>query len=343
MDAGKSPGNFPHLDLVRSFAVLLVFFGHLAHTLGYEHGMGTAAHFGVLIFFVHTCLVLFCSMDRLGMQRLFARFYVRRIARIYPIAVASVLFVLFTHMPPAPWLPYSIPNWPRVVANIFLVQNFVGAGHDLLAPLWSLPFEVQMYAVLPMLFLLHKKRGISPTEIWVGVTLFSAALWVLPSKQPADICAYAPVFCAGILAYSSLRAQKTLRFVYLSSGLIGTLVTAIAIGRLGVPVALADAICGLPIGLLIGRQTTLPSSLAKLSELIARYSYSIYLSHLPIMWFCISNGQRHWAAFICLSVAVPIVLYHIIEKPFIDMGVRISAKMQPGGIQEKSLVAGIGV
>ncbi len=71
---GVKPGErtgasaqYAHLDFVRSVAVLLVFGGHLSHTLGQDRGTGSAAHSGVLMFFVHTCLVLFLS--RAGLRR----------------------------------------------------------------------------------------------------------------------------------------------------------------------------------------------------------------------------------------------------------------------------------
>src|SRR5271163_66338 len=83
--AGHSPtGELANLDLLRAVAVGLVFVFHLALTMGYV-GLGDPALCGVLLFFVHTALVLMMSMERLGLsgRSLYTTFFVRRIFRIY--------------------------------------------------------------------------------------------------------------------------------------------------------------------------------------------------------------------------------------------------------------------
>ena len=71
--------------------MLLVLGQHLVNRFrGDSPPIGT---FGVLIFFVHTSLVLMYSMERSDMrgEALFANFYIRRIFRIYPLSVLAVL------------------------------------------------------------------------------------------------------------------------------------------------------------------------------------------------------------------------------------------------------------
>ena len=81
----EAPSDLPNLDLLRTVAVLLVFVGHLMLTAGVR-GLGDVGRFGVLIFFVHTSLVLMLSMERLGLTggRLYFAFLIRRFFRIYP-------------------------------------------------------------------------------------------------------------------------------------------------------------------------------------------------------------------------------------------------------------------
>ena len=80
-----------NLDFLRAVAVLLVFCSHL-----YDISTGKGAEWtfvwhlgqlGVLMFFVHTCLVLMCSLERSSVQgwRMFASFYIRRAFRLYPL------------------------------------------------------------------------------------------------------------------------------------------------------------------------------------------------------------------------------------------------------------------
>jgi peptidoglycan/LPS O-acetylase OafA/YrhL len=65
-------------------------------------GLGTITigSFGVLLFFVHTCLVLMYSMERSNLEgrRLADNFYIRRIFRIYPLSIFAVLAAVALHL-----------------------------------------------------------------------------------------------------------------------------------------------------------------------------------------------------------------------------------------------------
>lgn len=76
------------------------------------------------------------------------RFYVRRFFRIYPLSVFTILVALAFHIPSTTWgVPDPITGL-GIAANLLLVQNLI-TGTDILSPMWSLPYEVQMYVVLP--------------------------------------------------------------------------------------------------------------------------------------------------------------------------------------------------
>ena len=152
----EATSDLPNLDLLRTVAVLLVFVGHLMLTAGVR-GLGDVGRFGVLLFFVHTSLVLMLSMERLGLTggKLYFAFLIRRFFRIYPLSVLAVLSALAFHFPSAPWVSgYIETGWKENLSNIFLIQNVTHSG-SVLAVLWSLPFEIQMYAILPAALYLH--------------------------------------------------------------------------------------------------------------------------------------------------------------------------------------------
>lgn len=98
------PGLSANLDLLRAIAVLLVLVQHLCKRM-YVDRIGWIAtsslgHFGVLLFFVHTSLVLMYSMDRSGLTgpSLLKNFYIRRIFRIYPLSILTVLVAFLLHL-----------------------------------------------------------------------------------------------------------------------------------------------------------------------------------------------------------------------------------------------------
>jgi peptidoglycan/LPS O-acetylase OafA/YrhL len=171
-----------NLDLLRALAVLMVLVCHLSILFKFPRGMDyhIAVHLGrlgVLFFFVHTTLVLMFSFERLQAKyrgsALFLAFWVRRIFRIYPLSILIVLVVFLArlpveHLPPGGFASDRI--WPgALVANLLLMQNLIQAP-SIPAPLWSLPYEMQMYVLLPFIYLLVRR---------IKSVRFAVLLWIL--------------------------------------------------------------------------------------------------------------------------------------------------------------------
>ncbi len=168
------PGPLRNLDLLRSCAVLLVACSHFVPTClrWSDHGMG---RLGVMVFFVHTCLVLMMSMERGLVAELpsIRTFYLRRAFRIYPLSILTVLAVTCLHIPVDPFCPFQHPSGVELLSNLGLIQNLTRA-RSLVGPLWSLPWEVQMYFALPFVFLLVSRGTASPC--WVPLLRLSSPL-----------------------------------------------------------------------------------------------------------------------------------------------------------------------
>src|SRR5580704_451120 len=109
MDKGASS----NLDALRALAVTLVLVDHLIVTVAPAYSrtpwgrsvihLGTL---GVLMFFIHTSIVLMMSLARIeadGAPRPIARFYLRRVLRIYPLSIVIILLIMALHIPPVPW------------------------------------------------------------------------------------------------------------------------------------------------------------------------------------------------------------------------------------------------
>ena len=137
-----------NLDLLRAVAVTLVLAQHLLNRF-YFAKLGLSGPpigtFGVLIFFVHTCLVLMYSMERsnLGGLPLALNFYIRRIFRIYPLSIVAVLAAvalrLDSGMNGLPGLSHVAHiGLGRIISNLLLIQNIVRPG-SIINVLWSFP------------------------------------------------------------------------------------------------------------------------------------------------------------------------------------------------------------
>jgi peptidoglycan/LPS O-acetylase OafA/YrhL len=333
-----------NLDFLRASAVLFVFFGHLLQTLHIESMAGVItiydmAQTGVLIFFVHTSLVLMLSLDRqhcLG-RSLFSSFYVRRIFRIYPLAIVIVAIMIIGHVPPFPTQTYVPPSWTTTISNVALIQNLTRAP-SLYAPLWSLPYEVQMYIVLPFLFVFFQKHWQgqwAAPALWALTALAIAVLAVLRLKG-ISLLYYFPCFLGGLVAYRLwFRGKRQLSFW-------------------GWPLVIAGCVLlRSAVGTFIGSRTVLPAGwiaclllgwsvplfrevqirwLQTAASTVAKYSYGIYLSHALVLWLSFVVLKKapfalQIGVWLVGSGALPVLLYHCIEDPMIKAGVKVTRSM----------------
>ena len=177
-----------NLDVLRAIAVMLVLFAHttkatrLGPTALTDRIDVNLGRFGVLLFFVHTALVLMMSMQRSADRPLWPlRFYIQRIFRIYPLSILCVVAVLLLHIPFMPFRAFALPSAANILQNLTLTQNLtqphpirvgnlIVANNSVSHPMWSLPFEIQMYLLLPLAFVFLRRWGKSGAYLLVAAS-----------------------------------------------------------------------------------------------------------------------------------------------------------------------------
>jgi peptidoglycan/LPS O-acetylase OafA/YrhL len=288
--------------------------------------------FGVLLFFVHTSLVLMYSMQRSGLHGvpLLKDFYIRRIFRIYPLSILAIAVAVGLHLESdvngTAGLSYGqLPGKISILSQVLLAQNLLHVK-SIVNVLWSLPFEVQMYLFLPLLFAWVQRKRV----FWWLLVLWTVSVlgaWAQPLVSALDrvpLLRFVPCFLPGIIAFANLGNPR-LRS-YLWPILLLGLVAAFALNPV---LPMGWALC-LILGLLIPYFGEIQNqSVRKASNRIATYSYGIYISHQFCIWFALGVLARRpvWLRLGVLStslVVVPILLYHGIEKPMIQLGKRIA-------------------
>ena len=191
----------PNLDFLRAMAVLIVYFFHLFLTTN-TRLPDYLGHLGVLFFFVHTSLVLMFSLERIEAtgESFFLSFYLRRLFRIYPLSIVCVSVIILFQLPRAPWWPWSDPDLSTILANLFLYTEFMYKP-VVTSVLWSLPYEVAMYMVLPFLYLAGKAYGVRGIFVLWCVAVVGAIAQPYVSSR-LGVAQYAPCFIAGVAATS---------------------------------------------------------------------------------------------------------------------------------------------
>ena len=352
-----------NLDLLRSFAVLLVVGFHLAKFFNWRVATMRVTDFGllgVMFFFVHTTLVLMFSLERLKAgagTSLFLPFMVRRCFRIYPLAMLVVTLVFVFRIPSdLQFGGFHLLHQPagNFLANLFLIQNVTRQNANP-GVLWSLPLELQMYMVLPALFLLVSRVKTAWTTIafwWVVVGLWFATgmfAGVLPLSEggirsPAEallkFTRFVPCFLPGIVAYKYWRQPRLLpAFLW---PLFLMLCCAVFLWRSGgEPIETGWFLClAVGLGVCFFREMR-ENPLARATKQIARYSYGIYLLHYFAIWmgFVVFRNESpgfQAATFVLVLVLLSVLLYHLVEAPLILVGVKLSEKFASRSREDRS-------
>jgi peptidoglycan/LPS O-acetylase OafA/YrhL len=344
-----------NLDFLRSAAVLLVVGFHLAKFSNWQFDklhVTDLGLLGVMLFFVHTTLVLMFSLERQHANsnaRLFLPFMVRRCFRIYPLAILAVTFVYLFHVPSdLQFGRFDLFHQTagNLAANLLLIQNVTRQKANP-GPLWSLPLELQMYLVLPALFL-----AVSRVKSSWGVIVFwwtTVAAWfsvglatgLLPLSEggirsPVEallkFTRFAPCFLPGIVAYKLWRRPRVLPG-FLWPVFILLICAMFLLFSGSQPIETGWFIC-FSIGLGVCLFRELPASLfTRLAQIIARYSYGLYLLHYFAIWLGFAAGKHldvrlQVAIFISTLISLSVILYHGVEAPMIALGVRVSKRFK---------------
>ncbi len=336
--------KYANLDLLRALAVLGVYFDHINTILRFPWSrprMWMLGRVGVLIFFVHTAYVLMMSMERTHSEKAWAvRFYIRRAFRIYPLSLFFIALVIGILVPLGDW---PALNWSKLelLTNIPLLQNLWGLP-SIHGNMWTLPFEIEMYLVLPLLSLLLVKRGSIAT---LAAFLFSGCILgyiQMTGVIPRPIFGFVPCFLGGVVAYY-VRKRSRITFP-------GWLWPPVLIGYGAAFVMLAPpypspsyewAFC-LFLGCFIPLFANLRSpAIVWLSDRLATYSYGIYLAHYVVLWtflrYLALPSAVAWLGIVAFSIAFPAALYHFLEHPMIELGKRVTATGRASKSQRKAI------
>ena len=315
-------GHIPALDGLRGIAIILVLLHHLTiyrPTSGVDQSIASVplvGWSGVDLFFVLSgFLITGILIDSRGGHRYFANFYARRTLRIFPLYYLVVFLALHV-LPLWPRLhevlvgPYPIP--PRLPYWLYLTNFSIadrGFVHGLLDVAWSLAIEEQFYLVWPLVVWLCPPRwlwAICATLIAAGPVGRNIAL-----AQGADTTAVYVVtwFRLDGLATGALLAWLVRRDWLVSiapwaptalvAGLAGIVMVIIdggdswwwqpAMQRIGY--SLLAVTGGAAVVMSLGPERGWWPRMMSAGWLRAfgKYSYCLYLIHLPVM-----RALREW-------------------------------------------------
>ena len=344
--------TYANLDLLRSLAVLSVVFSHLwkqgvIFNLWSDNPRITLfwhdlSFTGVMFFLVHTCLVLMLSMDRTAEAHRGRSFLIRRAFRIFPLCWAVILLSLATGLTDEPGGTFLVLGWRGVAVNLLLVHNILRGYSSVIGPLWSLDWEVQMYLLLPLFYLAlaRFKRLSFVFSLWLGATLLAVTATQPEIPRLFHVAIFPPMFIGGMVAYKLLKGRSSaLRNPALPACFWPFVVLGLFVLQ---GVLIGERSFESPTGAAIDAGVCLALALAipafrelravwivRPAQRIAKYSYGVYLLHIPALIFVLRNLPGlslalKIALFLALTALLAFLSFHLIEDPLIQIGKRLA-------------------
>lgn len=329
----------PDIDGLRAIAVLLVLLFHF--NLGVPGGfIGVDVFFVISGFLITDVIRTSCKSGKYS----FYNFYARRLTRLHPALIATVVLALATGyliMDPgslaglASAAKYSVLSLSNIL--FWKTQGYFDASSAMqpLLHTWSLSVEWQFYMVWPLIVWASLKasdRLLAGVLVVIGVTSLIASQWMLGIDSSAayflmPFRGFELAIGALLVFTKDIRLQGWQESAAAVLGLAMIVTSAFALdSNSPFPGVAALAPCiGAALCIQFGKSSA--GALLRSSAMvrIGLISYSVYLVHWPILVFAKYYLYRDLTTaesvgLMALSLVVGHVIYSIIERPFIDKG-----------------------
>lgn len=330
--------HLPWIDAVRGLAAMAVLLHH-AYVLQFGEGASTGWHglafnwllpLGHLAVDVFICLSGYClalSANRKLISIL--TFFKRRARRILPPFYAALGFAAIANFARLSITGGTLPFTLQTIAvNLLLLQDlFPDAAAQFSITNWSIAFEAKIYLLFPILLLVGRWRIVAAITF---AGLIAAIAKVLQPSVPVDyFCPwYVILFAFGMNAANARQAWR----VGVVAGAIALTICltifhytptgAQALFKPGLP--LIDLSAGLLVSSLFTWWRFKPISPPKWLVGCGLWSYSLYLTHYPLLQLCNAIAAV-WTLnqLFVIVVEPPIVLlfahcfFKVFERPWL--------------------------
>jgi peptidoglycan/LPS O-acetylase OafA/YrhL len=346
------------LDGVRGCAIILVIVFHLIflelpiNTFSlFWRNAGSFMMHGVTLFFVLSgFLVGSLLLHNKDSKNYFKAFYYRRAGRILPlyysllIAYYILKYILF-HNFVGKEFTSSIPDWtyPFFLQSIFIPKY--GLGPDFLAFSWSLCVEEQFYLFAPLLIYYFGNNKLIIISLTAILSSFISRI-LLPGVDDIGILTLITSRCdslfMGIILAVIYQKKGLLAILKSSQMLLYLLLIILFIGIIlnfnnfsfgVIKLTWISLFFAVIVLIPLSNEDSLIAKIFKLNFLkfFGKYSYGIYLYHLPIFFLMKSLNDQYGVSLISFNMKIifsffsiiviliiSVLSYHFFEKHFID-------------------------
>lgn len=269
-----------------------------------------------------------------------ARFWWRRIARIWPLHAAILMvFVALATLLQATGRDTAMYPWAELPLHLLLVQNWgfatVLSWND---PAWSISCEMGAYIAFPLIVALAPWSRLSTTALLVLAACLLGAIWFYFAVQGTgrlgyDVPKLGLARCLLEFWLGNVLRLLWGRWRHVPNAAAGAWVAMVALLEGGIALALPETSfipgCFAALILALALDGGWPARLlgSRVLHYLGEISYSTYLVHfllfvvfkLAFVSASVSGtpqiGLAQLAAYLALVLAASVTLYHGLEKP----------------------------
>lgn len=332
-----------NVDYLRGLSALgIMIYHYLSWTLGiFESNtfMGRVGVYGVSVFYILSGLTLFYVYNENFNFKKIISFSLKRFLRIYPLLWLSIVLTIF--------LLNKTFESKIIILNITGLFGFFEHDKYITSGAWSIGNELVFYSLFP--FVLLTERYFKYTievffaisffiSLYFGFYVFNPSLtlgdqwndYINPLNQL--------IFFSGGLLIGKLFINKTntkvgIIILLLSTVLFvfyptaGDLITVVSSWN---KILFSILIFALSCSILL-IEYKIPKLFDLILETLGKISYSLYLLHAIVFWYLTNyiNRAESFILFISCSICITLIIsyisYHLVEKPFIRLGKKLSS------------------
>jgi exopolysaccharide production protein ExoZ len=261
-----------------------------------------------LFFIISGFTMVYSSQNMFGSAKSAYTFITRRFIRIFPAYWAATIILI---------LLLGLPDYLYLIRSLFLVTL---PELPMLAPGWTLSFELCFYLIFAMFIFLPMARAVFAIVsvllllVFVGQLVPSVGLYASPLVLEFGLGSLIGLaFCKGA------RVGKWPAMLLLLAGLVG-LAASVSLGELADKSWLRQIWWGLPsacivIALVFGPEIKLLQH--NIFQELGDASYSIYVAH----WIIVRgfhSAPHHRPATFLMSIFAGVGFYYVFEKPVLQ-------------------------
>ena len=308
------------LEAVRGLAALYVAIGH---AVGHTAKIAVFFRFGqeaVIVFFLISGFVIELSYTK-GRDKTFGGYFIRRFIRIYGVFVPMLLVCIVTLTP-----NFQEPSFWRILAgNFAMLQDFSTGKPNVIVPtifasaLWSLHYEWWFYMLYyPVKTSLRQK---CQSYLVTGTSVASALLYIWFPYVLPRLLMYFVIWWTGVDMARSYESRGRAMALDIKVTFIGTIIVSgiliancFAQGRslqLGIHPYLElrhflAAIAIVAVAFAWQRANWRGFTILRMGKLIAPISYSLYISHQPLLINAsyLTGISNLWIRYSCYAIAM---------------------------------------